>query len=98
MKELEKQEEEEDWDSTRQNQKEQELESEKISKSDPETIFPFENSDIKVDTPQITDTLIEALPILPQGEEKQTEEQYNSDHSEFIWINPNGDSGIDNIV
>ena len=70
---------EEDWDGTRQKQKEQELKSNKMS--------PFENSDTKEDTLQLTKTLIGALSIMPLGEEGQMKEQYNSDNSEFFKIN-----------
>ena len=56
-------EEEEEWHGTRQEQKEQELKS---NKSDLETMSSLE----KEDTPQLTDSLIGTLPILPPGDEQ----------------------------
>ena len=45
---------------------------------------PLENSETKEDAPQLTDTLIGALPILPPGEEELMNKPYNSDDSEFF--------------
>ena len=71
QKEKEQEKEEEDWDGARQKQKEKELTGDKIPKADPDTMSPLENSDTKEDTPQLTDTLVGTLPILPPGEESK---------------------------
>ena len=81
--------EEEEWDGTRQKEKEQEP---KINKSDSETMAPFENNTIKEDSPQLTNTLIRALPISPPEKEEQTDKQCNSYDSEFFVANSEDES------
>ena len=47
---------------------------------DPEKLCSLYNGDRKENNPQLTDTLIGALPILPPGEE-QMDRPYNSNDS-----------------
>ena len=64
----------------------QELKSDKIQKSDPDTVSPFENSDTKVDIPRLTDTLTGVLPISTPGKEEQMKEQCNSSDRVFVKL------------
>ena len=56
----------------------------KFQNQTPETMMPFENSDTKEDTPQLTDTLTGVLPISPPGEEEKMKEQCNLNNSDFF--------------
>ena len=67
-KEEQEKEEEEDMDGTRQKKKNK---NSKVTNQTQKTVSPLENSNIKEDSPYLTDTLIETLPILPPEEEEQ---------------------------
>ena len=53
---------------------------------------------VNEDAPQLIDTLVETLLILPLEEEEQKDKPFDSDDSVFLKANSEDDSVINNIV